>query len=119
LDAGIILSYHTNVMLDYTLPQILPAGERFRVLFVRGGVEDVCGAEVGAEALGDDGPAHEFGDGEGFDEVALLGDERIAGVGVDAVEEVGLFIVMGGEEDVEDYSLEDLRHVREIGLVVR
>lgn len=106
-------------MLNDTFPQILPACERFWVFFVRGGVEDVCGAEVGAEALGDDRPAHEFRDGEGFDEVAFFGDEGVAGVGVDAVEQVGLLVVVGGEEDVEDHSLEDLRHVREIGLVVR
>lgn len=66
---------------------------------------------MGAEALGDDGPAHEFGDGEGFEELLLVGDEGVAGVGVYAVEEVGLFVVVRGEEDVIDDSLEDLKVV--------
>ena len=82
------------------------------VVRVLGGGEDICGAEVRAEALGDDGPAHELGDGEGFEEFFLFGDLGVAGVGVDAVEEVGLFVVVGGEEDVEDDSLENLERVR-------
>lgn len=65
-----------------------------------------------AKALGNDGPAHEFRDGEGSEELLLVGDEGVAGVGVDAVEEVGLFVVVGGEEDIIDDSLEDLTHVR-------
>ena len=61
-----------------------------------------------AEFLGDDGPAHEFGDGEEFEELGFGWDEGVAGVGLDAVEEVGLFVVVGREDNVEDYSLEDL-----------
>ena len=99
-------------MLDDAFSEILPAGESFRVGWVWGGGKDVRGTEVRAETLGDDGPAHEFRDGEGFEEGLFFGDEGVAGVGVDAVEEVGLFVVVGGEEDEEDYSLEDLRAVR-------
>ena len=98
-------------MLDDPLPEILPARVRFRVFLVgrcRFGGEDVGGAEVGAEALRDDGPAHQFGDGEGFEQLLLVGDEGVARVGMDAVEEVGLLVVVGGEEDVVDDSLEDL-----------
>ena len=63
---------------------------------------------MGAEALGDDGPAHELGDGKGFEQLLLVGDEGVSGVGVDAMEKVGLLVVVRGEEDVVDYSLEYL-----------
>ena len=43
---------------------------------------------MGPEALRDHGPAHELGDGEGLEEFFLFGNEGIAGIGVDAVEEV-------------------------------
>ena len=64
---------------------------------------------MGAKALGNNGPAHQFRDSEGFQKLLLIRDEGIAGIGVDAVEEVGLFIVVGSEEDVVDHSLKDLR----------
>ena len=43
---------------------------------------------MGPEALGDHGPAHELGDGEGLEEFFLLRNEGITGISVDAVEEV-------------------------------
>ncbi len=43
---------------------------------------------MGPEALGDHGPAHELGDGESLEEFFVFGNEGIAGIGVDAVEEV-------------------------------
>ena len=64
---------------------------------------------MGAKALGNNGPAHQFRDGEGFQKLLLIRDEGVAGIGVDAVEEIGLFIVVGSEEDVVYHSLEDLR----------
>lgn len=63
---------------------------------------------MGAKPLGNDGPTHEFGDGEGFEKLLLVGHEGVAGVGIDAMKEVGLFVVVGGEKDIVDYSLEDL-----------
>ena len=66
---------------------------------------------MGAEALGNDGPAHEFGDGEGLEQLLLVGDERVAGVGVYAVEKVGLLVVVGCEKNVVDDPLEDLEAV--------
>ena len=72
------------------------------------GGEDIRGTEVRAEGFGDDGPTHEFGDGEEAEELLFLRDEGVAGVGVDAVQEVGLFVVVRGKEDVIDDSLEDL-----------
>ena len=96
-------------MLDNALAEVLPALVGFGVGFGGGGVEDVGGAEVGPKFLGDDGPAHQFRDGEEFDELGFGWNEAVAGVGVDAVEEVGLFVVVSGEDDVIDNSLEDLR----------
>lgn len=63
---------------------------------------------MGAKSLGNDGPTHKFRDGESFEQLLLAGDEGVAGVRIDAVEEVGLFVVVGGEKDIVDYSLEDL-----------
>ena len=48
------------------------------------------------ELLGDDRPAHQFGDGKEFEEGGLGRDQVIAGVDVDAVEKVGLLIVVRG-----------------------
>lgn len=107
-DAGVVFGNDADIVLDDALAQIEEAGVGLGV-FGRGCVgEDVGGAEVGAKFLGDDGPTHEFGDCEKFEELGFGGDEGVAGVGVDAVEEVGLFVVVGRKDDVEDYSLEDL-----------
>lgn len=57
---------------------------------------------------GNERPAHKFGDGEEFEEGGFLGDEGISCVSVNAVEEVGLLVIVGGKDDVVDYSLENL-----------
>ena len=67
---------------------------------------------MGPKTLGNDGPAHEFRDGEGFEQLLLVGDEGVTGIGVDAMEKVGLLIVVRGEENIIDDSLEDLEVVR-------
>jgi len=95
-------------VFDDTLAEVHVAGVGFGVVGGRGGVEYVGGAEVRTVFLGDNGPAHKFGDGEEFEEGGFGGDEGVAAVEVDAVEEVGLFVVVGGENDVVDYSLEYL-----------
>lgn len=107
LDARVVFRDDAHVVLDDALAQVLPSGVRFWVGVFGGGGEDVGGAEVGAVGLGDDGPAHDFGDGELFEEALFLGDEGVAGVGVDAVQEVGLLVVVRGEDDVVDDALED------------
>lgn len=95
-------------MLDDAFSEILPSGMGFWILLFFGGREDVRGAEMGAETLGDDGPTHELRDGEELEELAFVGDKGVPGVGMDAMEEIGLFVVVGGEEDVIDYSLKNL-----------
>ena len=42
-----------------------------------------------------------------FQELGFVGDLGVARVGVDAVQEVGLLVVVRGEEDVVDDALED------------
>lgn len=108
LDAGVVFRNDANVVFDDALAEVLPTGVGFRIFLVRGrgrGGEDVGGAEVGAEAFGDDRPAHEFRDGEGLEQLLLVGDEGVAGVRVYAVEKVGLLVVVRCEEDVVDDSL--------------
>lgn len=107
-DASIVFSDDADIVLDDPFAEIEVTSVGFGI-FGRGGVgENVGSAEMRAEFFGDDGPAHEFGDGEEFKELGFGGDEGVAGVGLDAVEEVGLFVVVGGEDDVVDYTLENL-----------
>lgn len=73
-------------MLDDALAEIHVAVVGFGIIGGGRGVEDVGGAEVRAVFLGDDGPTHEFRDGEEPEEGRFSGDEGIAGVEVDAVE---------------------------------
>ena len=114
LDASVVFRNDADVVLNDPLAEILPAGVGFWVFLVRGcrrGGEDVGVEQVGAEELGNDGPAHEFGDREGFEQLLLAGDEGVASVGVDAMEEIGLFVVVRSEENVIYDSLEDLESV--------
>ena len=101
-------------MFDHPLAEILPPCVSFRVFLVGGcrcSGEDVGRAKVGAEAVGNDWPAHEFRDGESFEQLLLVGDEGVAGVGVYAMEEVRLLVVVGSKQDVVDDSLKDLEVV--------
>lgn len=95
-------------MFDNAFAQILPAGACFRINGSRGGRENVSGTEVRTEFFGDDGPPHEFGYGEEFEELGLWGNESVAGISMDAVEEVGLLVVVRRKNDIVNYSLENL-----------
>ena len=44
-------------------------------------------------------------DCEELKELSVERDLRIAGIFVDSVEEIGLFVVVGGEDDIVDDSL--------------
>ena len=96
-------------MLNNPLPEILPALMRLGV-GIGGwlGGEDIGSTERRAVLFGDEGPAHEFWHCEKLEEGGFFGDEGVAGVGVDAVEEIGLFVVVRGENYIEDYALEGL-----------
>lgn len=82
-------------MLDHSFAKILPAGVSFGVGCVGVSGENVGGAEVRAEFLGDNGPAHEFRDGEEFQELGFGGSEGIAAIGVDTMKKIGLLVVVG------------------------
>ena len=115
LDARVVARHDAHVVLDDALAQVEPARVRLRVAaplprrigLARG--EDVRVAEVGPVLLGHHGPAHQLGHGEELEEGVVGGDEvRGAAVFGDAVEEVGLFVVVGGEDDEVDDALEGL-----------
>lgn len=98
LDPGVVFGHHAHVVFDDPLSEILPARVRFRVVVGRNGGcggEDVGGAEVWTEFFGDDGPAHEFGDGEEFEKLGFQGDEAVAGIGMYAMEKIRLLVVVG------------------------
>lgn len=96
-------------MLDDSLPKVLPSLMRLRVS-IRGRLcgEDIGSTERRAILFGDKWPAHEFWIGEELEERSFFGDEGVAGIGVDTMEKVGLFVVVGGKDYVEDDALEDL-----------
>ena len=114
LDAGVVFRYDADVVFDDPLAEVLPAGVGFGIFLVRGcgpSGEDIGGAEVGAEALGNDGPAHEFGNGESFEQLLLVGNKGVTSVGMYTMEKVGLLVIVGCEKNVIDDSLEDLEVV--------
>ena len=60
------------------------------------------------EDLGDFRPTHEFVNGKQLKKLGFEGNLRVPRIAVDSVEEVGLFIIVGGEDHVVDGSLEYL-----------
>ena len=78
---SVVLGDHADIMFDDTLTQVLPSSVSFWIVSVWGCGEDVGRAEVGTEAFRHDRPAHEFGDCEKFQELVLLRDLCVAGVG--------------------------------------
>lgn len=71
------------------------------------------------EDLGDFRPAHKLVDGEEFEELGVQGDLRDAGFFVNAVEEVGLFVVVRCEDYVVDDSGNNLNILVEVGVTER
>lgn len=70
--------------------------------------------------FGNHGPAHDFLEGEEAEELGFVGELGVAGVGFYAVEEVMLFVVVGGEDYVPGDALEGLfSWVSQKGRVVR
>ena len=109
MDASVVFGDDTNIVLNDTLAEVLPS---LICLLVRRlalcGVEHICAAEVWAEKLCNFWPSHEFVDSEQFEELGVERDLIDSGVFLYAVEEVRLFVVVGGEDDIVDDSLEDL-----------
>ena len=110
LDTCVVFGNDSDIMLDNTLAKILPSLICLLVcrLALRD-IEHISAAEVGTEQLGNFWPSHEFVNGEEFEKLCIERDLVDSGVFLYAVEEVGLFIVVGGEDDIVDDSLQDLK----------
>ena len=91
LNARVVLRNYTDVVLNDALAQLIPA---VLCVFRDCVVEHVCGAEVWAEMLLYFGPAHQLMHGEELEELGLDGDLSVAGVGLYAVDEIGLLVVV-------------------------
>ena len=82
-------------MLYHSLAQILPALECLLIGGLIGlRIKDVGAGKMGSVRLGDHWPAHYFGDGELFEELCVWAGLGDAMVSVDAMKEVGLFVVV-------------------------
>lgn len=95
-------------MLNHALAEVEPALVGFRVLGVGLCGEDIGLAEVWTIVLGDGRPAHQLVHGEEFQEGGIGRDLLVARIAVNAVKEIGLFIIVGGEDDEVDYTLKGL-----------
>ena len=110
LDASVVFRDDADIVLNNTLTKILPSLVGLWVGGLSGsGIEDVGAAEVRTKELGYFGPSHEFVNGEQFEELGLERNLLDAGVFVDSVEEVGLFVVVRGEDNIVDDSLKGLK----------
>ena len=112
MDSGIVFSDDPDVVLNDTLAQVLPALVCLcvgRLPWSR--IEDVGAAEVRAEELSYLGPSHEFVDGKQLEQLRIEGDLGVAGVFVDAVQEIRLLVVIRREDNIVDDSLQALGNV--------
>ena len=91
-------------MLNDTFAKILPALEG---LLIRTGVgvKDIGTAKVWTEKLRHFRPSHEFLNGKEIEKFGFLWDLRVAGIFVDAMKEIVLFIIMRSKDDIVDDSL--------------
>lgn len=96
-------------MLDDSFAEVFPPLEGLVVFGLVGlRVEDVGAAEVRPECFGDVGPSHQLMDCELFQELGFHWHERVAAILLYPVEKIGLFVVVRGQEDVVDDTLESL-----------
>jgi hypothetical protein len=109
LDAGVVFGNDSDIMLDDTLAEILPSLVSLLICrLTRSNIEDICAAEMRTKELRNFWPSHEFVNGEELEELGIEWYLGISGISVNAMEEVGLFVVVGGEDDIVDDSLQDL-----------
>jgi hypothetical protein len=96
-------------MLDDTLAEILPSLVSLLICrLTRSNIKNICAAEMRTKELRNFWPSHEFVNGEELEELGIEWYLGISGISVNAMEEVGLFVVVGGEDDIVDDSLQDL-----------
>ena len=109
LDASVVLCDDADVVLNDTLAQVLPplvCLVVFRLTLLC--IEDIGIGQVRPELLRNHGPPHQLWDGEELDELCVLWDQRVACVALDAVDEIGLLVIVWCEDDEVDDALEDL-----------
>jgi hypothetical protein len=93
-----------------TLAEILPSLVSLLVCRLSlSNIEYVCAAKMWAEQLGNLWPSHKFVDCEELEKLCVEGNLVDPSVFLYTVEEVGLLVVVGGEDDIVDNSLEDLK----------
>ena len=110
LDAGVVFGDNSDIVLNDTLAEILPSLVGLLICgLTRSNIEDIGAAEMRTKELRNFWPSHEFVDGEELEELGIKWYLGISGIFVNAVEEVGLFVVVGGEDDIVDDSLQDLK----------
>lgn len=106
LDPRVVFRNHPNIVFNDPLSEILPSLGCFlvtRLMWL--GVEDIGAAKMWSELLRYHRPPHDFVDGEEFEKLGFKSDLGVARFFLDAVEEIGLFVVVWCEDDVEDDSL--------------
>jgi len=74
VDSGVVLGNDSDVVLNDTLAQILPAFVGLGIGSVFGSIEDIGLAEMRTVVLGNGRPTHKFGDGEEVEEGGIVGD---------------------------------------------
>jgi hypothetical protein len=108
-DAGVVLCDDADVVFNDALAQVLPPVVGLGIgRLAWGGVEDISGEQMRSEYAGDFRPAHELVDSEEAEKLGVLGHQGVAGVLVNAVEQVVLLVVVWGENDEVDDPLENL-----------
>lgn len=109
LDARVVLGNDADVVLDDTLPEILPSLVGLLIRRLAGlGVEDIGAGKVRTKFLSNLGPSHQLVDGEQSKKLGIEGDLRVASITVYAVEEIVLLVVVRGKDRKVDDALEDL-----------
>ena len=109
LDTSIVLGNDSNIVLNDTLSEIFPSLIGLLVCrLIWSNIEDIGSAEVWTKDLSNFRPPHEFVDCEELEELGIESYLGVSGVSVNAMEEVGLFVVIWSENDIVDDSLEDL-----------
>lgn len=110
MDTSVIFGHNADVMFDDTLAEVFPALVGFLVGRLGwGNIEDICRAEVGTEEFGYFWPSHKFVDSKELEELCIERDLSVSSVLVDAVEKIGLFVVVGCEDNIVNNSLQNLK----------
>ena len=119
MDAGVVFGYNSDIVLDDTLAEIFPSLVCLLICRLTwSNIEDICAAEMRTKELGDFWPSHKFVNGEELKKLGIEWYLGISGISVNAMEEVGLFVVVGSEDDIVDDSLQDLEKLAYIAHVL-